>query len=169
MRSFRSDLSPRLSVALLSVLLVAAAIPAQSPDRAVGAELFRQFAGSDDTDAFLGHPGIRRQLERLLGPQLEHLQDNLNVRGSVDVIGGWLSVDGNAPHQGTLEEAVVCVSPYNLQVSAAILSQGSITAYTPGGTYDNLPRCVKDWITLANSGHKDRLEQPQNVSMAPGR
>jgi len=142
---------------------------AQGPADRPGAELLRQFAGSDDTDAFLGHPRIRPQLEQLLGTELEHLEDNLNVRGSVDVVGGWLSVDGNAPHQGTLEEAVVCVSPYNLQVSAAILSNGTITAYTRGGTYDNLPRCIKDWITLANSQHRDRLWQPPNVRMAEGR
>jgi hypothetical protein len=126
----------------------------------------QEFAGSDDTDAFLQHSRIRPQLEQLLGSELAHLEENLNVRGSVDVVGGWLSVDGNAPHQGTEEEAVVCVSPYNLQVAAAIFSNGIITAYVRGGTYDNLPRCVKDWITLANSAHKDRLEQPRNVRMA---
>jgi hypothetical protein len=129
----------------------------------------REFANSDDTDAFLRHARIRPQLEQLLGAELPHLEINLDVRGSVDVISGWLSVSGNAPHQGTIEEAIVCVSVYNLDVTAAILSDGIITAYARGSTYDNLPRCITDWITLANSGHKDRLEQPPNVRMAGGR
>jgi hypothetical protein len=118
---------------------------------------------------FLRHARIRPQLQQLLGGELEHLEQNLNVRGSVDLVGGWLSVDGNAPHQGTEEEAVVCVSSHNLQVAAAILSGGIITAYVRGSTYESLPRCVTDWITLANSARKDRLEQPQNVRMADTR
>ena len=52
------------------------------------------------------------------------------------------------------------------EVSAAIFSNGAVTAYSRGGGYDNLPICIKDWITQVNSGHKDRFEQPQNVRMA---
>ena len=152
--------------ALLAVMTLLKVGSAQTPAPTQGAELMREFANSDDTDAFLRHARIRPQLQQLLGAELPHLEINLDVRGSVDVISGWLSVIGNAPHQGTEEEAVVCVSAYNLEVTAAILSDGIITAYARGATYDNLPRCITDWITQANSGHKDRFEQPQNVRMA---
>jgi hypothetical protein len=142
---------------------------AQTPAPTPGAVLLKEYAGSYDTDAFLRDPRIRPQMEQLLGGELEHLEWNLNVKGSVDLIGGWLSISGNAPHQGTEEEAIVCVSTYNLEVSAAILSKGTVTAYARGGTYDAVPLCVKDWITQVNSQHKDRFDQPQNVRMAGGR
>ena len=134
-----------------------------------GQELLRQFAGSDDTDAFLRHELVRPQLVQLLGDELPHFERNLDVRGSVDLIGGMMSISGNAVHQGTEEEAVLCVSWYNLDMTAAIFSNGIVTAYSKGGTYDSLPLCIKDWITQVNSEHKDRFLQPPNVRMAPGR
>ena len=158
-----------LAPVLLVSVLVAGSNAAQNSAPTPGQELLREFAGSYDTDAFLRHPSFRPQLERLLGEELEHLEWNLNVKGSVDVIGGWLAVSGNAPHQGTEEEAIVCVSTYNLEVGAAILSKGTVTAYARDGTYDSLPLCVKDWITQVNSQHKDRFDQPQNVRMAGAR
>ena len=78
-------------------------------------------------------------------------------------------INGNAPHQGTEEEAVVCVSTYNLDATAAIYSKGIVTAYSRDKTYENLPRCIKDWITLVNSQHSDRVQQPKNVRMAGGK
>jgi len=156
-------------LAFWATLVLSGLALAQTPAPTPGQELLRQFAGSYDTDAFLGHPRIRPQLEQLLRAELEHLEWNLNVKGSVDLIGGWLAVNGNAPHQGTEEEAIVCVSTYNLEVGAAIYSKGTVTAYSRGGTYESLPLCVKDWITQVNSQHKDRFDQPQNVRMAGGR
>jgi len=156
--------------AFLSTLVLAfvlSGLPlAQSPDTDAGKQLLRDFAGSDDTDALLRHPKVRPQLQELLGSELPRLMGNLDVRGSVEVVGGDLSVSGNAPHQGTVEEAVVCISFYNMTVGAAIFSKGTITAYSRGKTYDSLPRCVRDWITQVNSEHQDRIHQPKNVRMA---
>jgi hypothetical protein len=153
--------------AFLSALVLAFVLPgvplAQSPAAGAGKQLLRDFAGSDDTDALLRHPQVRPQLQKLLGSELPHLMGNLDVRGSVDVVGGDLSISGNAPHQGTEEEAVVCISFYNVTVSAAIFSKGTITAYSRGKTYDSLPRCVTDWITQVNSERRDRFQQPKNV------
>lgn len=151
---------------LLLVLFVSGVALAQSPDPNAGKQLLLELAGSDDWDALLRHPKVRPQLQQLLGAALPHLRDNLNVSGSVDVVGGDLTVTGNAPHQGTEEEAVVCVSTYNLEVSAAIYSKGIVTAYSRKKTYDELSRCIKDWVTLVNSKHRDRVQQPKNVRMA---
>ena len=78
-------------------------------------------------------------------------------------------MNGNAPHQGTEEEAVVCINTYNLVASAAIYSKGIVTVFSHSQNYDNIPRCIKDWITLVNSQHRDRLNQPKNVRFAGGR
>ena len=78
-------------------------------------------------------------------------------------------MNGNAPHEGTEEEAAVCVSTYNLEVTAAIYSKGVVTVYSAKTSYDDLPRCIKDWITLVNSRHRDRAYQPGNVHIAGGK
>jgi hypothetical protein len=153
---------------LLTVHLSCSAF-AQSPAVAPRAELLREFAGSDNTDALLRHPLVRLQLQQLLRGDLAHLERNLNVKGPVDVIGGWLSISGNAPHGGTEQEAVVCVSTHNTEVVAAIYSSGIVTAFSRDGSYSNLPLCIKDWVTQANSRHKDRSQQPPNVRMAVGK
>ena len=96
---------------------------------------------------------------------MDHLLRNLNVRGAVDLSGETLSVNGNAPHQGTEEEAIVCVTvlPLKTIVEAAIFSKGAVTVFTRAEKYEYSSICIKDWITLANSGHADRFVQPANV------
>lgn len=132
-------------------------------DEAVQHAMIAKWAGNYDTDAFLRQPAVRSELQKLLGSELEHLMHNLNVRGPVDLSGQTLSVNGNAPHQGTEEEAIVCVTPGNLSVEAAILSKETVTVYTRAEKYEYASICIKDWITLANSRHADRFTQPSNV------
>jgi hypothetical protein len=127
--------------------------------------MIAKWAGSYNTEGFLKEPVVRGELQKLLGAELDHLLRNLNVRGAVDLSGETLSVNGNAPHQGTEEEAIVCatVLPLKTMVEAAILSKGAVTVYTREETYENASICIKDWITLVNSGHADRFVQPANV------
>lgn len=151
---------------LLGTVVGAHASAQNAAGSSPGAQLLRQYAGSYDTDGLLRHPRVRPQLQALLGTELPHLDRNLAVRGSVDVIGGELSIDGNAEHAGTEEEAVVCVSGDGPTVMAAILSGITITVYARATSYDEVSRCIKDWITQANSRHRDRLAQPGNVRLA---
>ncbi len=142
--------------------LVACAGTAQG-DEASQRAMINKWAGNYDTDAFLRLPAVRSELQKLLGPELEHLMHNLNVRGAVDLNGQTLSVNGNAPHQGTEEEAIVCVTSGSMAVEAAILSQDAVTVFTRAEKYEYAGLCIKDWITLANSRHTDRFVQPANV------
>lgn len=136
-------------------------------DEAGPRAMIAKWAGNDDTDAFLRLPGVRTELQTLLGSELGHLMHNLNVRGTVDLTGQTLSVNGNAPHQGTEEEAIVCVMAGSVVVEAAILSKETVTVFTRAANYESATLCIKDWITLANSRHADRFTQPANVRMVP--
>jgi hypothetical protein len=104
-------------------------------------------------------------LQKLLGAELDHLFRNLNVRGAVDLDDETLSISGNAPHQGTEEEAIVCTTVLSIKtiVEAGIFSKGAITVYSREKQYVNASICIKDWITQVNSGHKDRFVKPANV------
>jgi hypothetical protein len=157
-----------VGVAAMSIagILVGTAA-AQNEDAAARARAIRsmivKWAGNHDTDAFLRQPAVRSELQKLLGSELDHLMHNLNVRGAVDLNGQTLSVNGNAPHQGTEEEAIVCVGAGSMAVEAAILSKETVTVYTRAEKYEHASICIKDWITLANSRHADRFAQPANV------
>lgn len=137
--------------------------PAPAADVAGGKSLLQKYAGSYDTDALLSEPVVRNSLERLLGSEMKHLTRNLNVHGPVDLVSGSLSLSGNAAHGGGSEEAVLCVSTYNSTVSAAIFSRSTIAVFSEHPDYNSQDLCIKDWITLVNSGHRDRLEAPANV------
>lgn len=159
-------------IVVISAVAVFVNAPAvQSDDAAARASatqaMIVKWAGSYDTDAFLRLPAVRLELQKLLGSELKHLMHNLDVRGAVDLSGQTLSVNGNAPHQGTEEEAIVCVGAGNMAVEAAILSKETVTVYTHAEKYEYASICIKDWITLANSRHADRFAQPSNVRMVP--
>jgi hypothetical protein len=158
-RFFVAIIGISITIIRTAVLCAADAQPSDSAAKA----LMAKYANSYDTDALLREPAVHSQLQKLLGPQIAMLRHNLFVKGAVDVIGGALQVEGNAPHGGTEEEAVVCVSPMGPIVQAAIYSKGKFTVYAADGTYENLMRCIKDWITQVNSQHIDRLRQPENV------
>jgi hypothetical protein len=149
---------------LCAGVLQAAAATAQTREAAAKA-LMTKYAGNNDHAALLREAPVRAQLRKLTGAQLKHLERNLSVTGSIDVVGGALSVNGNAPHGGGEEEAVVCVAPHGPLVQAAIATQGKVTVFASDGSYDGLFRCIKDWITQLNSQHRDRMRQPTNVSV----
>lgn len=127
--------------------------------------IWYRYVGGHDTDALLNERHVRTSLQQLLGQELAHFLDNLDVRSPVDLVGSVLSVTGNAPRRGGEEEAVLCVSPYDNTVSAALFSAGTITIFSHAATYDAQSLCIKDWITQVNSGHRDRFVQPANVRM----
>jgi hypothetical protein len=154
----------------ISIFRAAASLAAEAqPSESAAKSWITKYANSYDTAGLLREPAVHSQLRTLLGPQIAKLMHNLDVKGAVDVIGGALKVEGNAPHGGTEEEAVVCVNPMGPIVQAAIYSKGKITVYAADGTYDNLMLCVKDWVTQVNSGHIDRLRQPKSVRVVKPR
>lgn len=123
------------------------------------------YVGSYESNQLLADPRVAPLLQRVAGDQLEHLRENINVLGPVDLVSGWLKLAGNAPHAGTEEEAVICINPDRVEVQAAIFSKGKIMVLSEQTDYMNLPLCIKDWITQVNSLHHDRMVRPSNVSL----
>ena len=120
--------------------------------------------GREDSDGLLKEPAVQAELKRLVGNQLPKLMQNINVRGTIAFDGGSLVISGNSPHKGGEEEGVVCVSPHAPGlVEAGLYSRGKITVFGTAAKCEYLSLCVKDWITQANSGHRDRFAQPKNV------
>jgi hypothetical protein len=171
-RLFNAVLLTALGVALMSAPTVTQAqTPQQQQAKAREAQAkaliakYTSSAGWEDSDGLLKEPAVRAELQRVVGPQLPKLMQNINVHSPI-AFDGSFKISGNAPHKGTEEEGVVCVNPYAPSlVEAAIFSRGKITVFAAAEKYEYLSVCVKDWITQVNSGHRDRTTQPKNVSV----
>jgi hypothetical protein len=124
-----------------------------------------KYAGSYNGHILLDEPEVQTALVKMLGDNLAHFFTNLDVRGSIDLIAGSLSLSGNAMHRGGEEEAVLCVATYDSAVSAALFTGGNITVFSRHADYGLQSQCIKDWITQVNSAHRDRLSQPGNVQI----
>ena len=146
-----------LAIGILALAIATAAVRAQTPPP------LRKYVGSPDYPALLKEPAVKANLQAVVGKQLPALLRNISVTGDVDRIGGALAIVGNAPHKGGEEEGVICVSEHDGKVEAAIFSRSRITVFAKDKSYEYLMLCIKDWITQANSGHRDRFKQPGNV------
>jgi hypothetical protein len=158
------------NLAATLAILCAVGLPARASGadaEAAAKAMIARYVATWDIDAFFADPAVRPELQALLGPALSTLRRNLSVTGNIEYVGASLTIRGNAPHRGTEEEAIVCVQPYGPapRVHAAIFSEGAVTIYTRESRYSFLTECIKDWITLVNSRHVNRMTQPPNVRM----
>ena len=164
-------LAPIACAAVAALALLAATGALAQAGGAASRPLMKKYIGNPDTDALLREPSVRAPLEAMLGKQMPRLIANLNVRSDVELIGGALALSGNAAHGGGIEEAIVCIADHGPAplVEAAIFSRGKVTVFAKAQQYEYLTRCVKDWITQVNSGHRDRTTQPKNVQVIVAR
>jgi beta-lactamase class D len=127
---------------------LAEATPAGTLPRADHERLLA-YAGSYDTEAFLADKLVGPPLARLLGRELAHLKNNINVRGEAMYASGVVYVEGNAPHQGGLEHGFVGIEVHSGTIHAAMLTQGKIVLYSSSRQpldKNALPTALRDWV-----------------------
>ena len=123
----------------------------------------KKYVGTYDAELLLNEASVNKSITNLLNEESKHLKNNLSVRGQVNSIDGFLSVSGNAPHQGTEEEAIVCIGSSPENIHAAIFSKGSITIYTKEEQYNYVPKCITGWVTNVLSEY--RFNKPEQVKL----
>ena len=108
----------------------------------------------------------------MMGKDYEHLNTNLMVTGPVDLISGSIVIEGNAPHQGGDEMAILDINLYTGIIRTAIYSRNKIIIYSDQEEYSNfidknkyehLPISILDWIAVVNTKLAYRINKPQNV------
>jgi hypothetical protein len=119
--------------------------PIQPLPEAARARLLRYIA-SEDTDAFLADSLFVPRLNRLLGAELPHLRQNIDVRGSVAYNSGMVYVTGNAPHHGGEEHGFIGIETYSGRICAAVYSGGRFDVYGAGTDRDGVPVALREWI-----------------------
>jgi len=105
-----------------------------------------RYIASDDTDAFLADPLVGPRLERLLGTELAHLRQNIDVRGSVAFSSGMVYVVGSAAHHGGEEHGFVGIEAYSGRVCAAVYSGTRFDVYGVGTDRNSIPVTLREWI-----------------------
>ncbi|HXC52922.1 MAG TPA: hypothetical protein VN634_18695 [Candidatus Limnocylindrales bacterium] len=124
---------------------VAAAHAGDEPRTDAQKTALAKYVGSYELAKFLKDPLVARELKHVVGAELKHLENNLSVMGPIALTGGTLSTDGNAPHMGGEENAVLCVDAGRNTVNAAMLSGGKVRVYSRQSSFDALPACIKEW------------------------
>lgn len=96
--------------------------------------------GGYDYEPVLNDTLVAGNIARLLGDAAPVLRANLGVHAAIDLIAGNLVLQGNAPHQGYEEEAMLWLRVYDGAVMAALLHAGTFYLYAAPGEWEYLPR-----------------------------
>ncbi len=103
-----------------------------------------KYVGTYRYEPILDDPRVAAALSELLGDEVSHLIDNLQVRGPVNMYGPGLVLVGQKPHEGDRERATVVVDMYNGRVHALIFSEGTVTVYSMEKSYAFLPHAIRE-------------------------
>jgi hypothetical protein len=151
-------------VILLQATVFMRQVPAQANCEGKWARL-SAYAGSYDTDAVLDDSDVKAAISKMLGTEAEHFLANLSVRGTADLIGCNLVIEGNADHAGGEEHALLVVELASGTVTAGMLTAGRFKIYTSGVDYSAVPIVLKDWMAVVSSGFNFRFDAPANADV----
>jgi hypothetical protein len=106
-----------------------------------------RYIGTPQYDKVFDDPHVKAALERQLGPEVRRLKRNMQSRGPIDFISGYLVIVGIRPHVGNEHNAIVAVQIHDGEVIAGIFTQGKYTLYTrKSDTYIEVPQPVWNWV-----------------------
>lgn len=117
-----------------------------------------KYVGTHKHEEIMNDPYVRGKLDAMMGSQVAHLKENMNVAGPVDLTSGCLAMGGNAPHEGGSEESQLYVCLYNGDIHAAILSDGKIKVFSDASQYTYMPFGLRQWINHA--AYNQQTPQP---------
>ena len=112
-----------------------------------------RYIGSDDYETVFNDPFVRRAMKDLLGNNVSLFLRNIQVRGPIGFEGFGLVLDGNKPHEGDKESAVLIVDLYDGEIHAGIMSKGKITVYSKALRYAHLPIAIRQWVQWQVNHH----------------
>lgn len=143
-------------VLAVAVLAVAPSIRAEDIDWKKGAlQHLARYIGTYDYEAVLDDPAVRAALMKRAGAHTDRIVANLQTRGPIDFIDGYLVLTGLAPHRGGEEEATVWIRIYDGEVRAALLHAGTMTLFAPEQHFHYLPKLLRAFLVPRNAGVYD--------------
>ena len=116
-----------------------------------------QFIGTTNYEAVFDDSFVRRAMEKLLGDNVSHLLQNMEVRSPIESEGPELAFWGNKAHEAHLENAILIVDIYDGTIHAGIFSNGQTTIFSkvdketadyfqPEVVYGFLPEALRRWV-----------------------
>jgi hypothetical protein len=154
----------------LALLAVADAANAACPGRFA---YLAKYVG-EIPDSALIDPAISSRMTDLMGTQVRRLKTNLSAAVPVALINCELVVEGNAPHQGGQQNAMLSFNLYDGIMTVAILEGDRILVratkhrHRDPSNYSHLPAHVRDWIYVA-ANHFSLARNAPGERHAPAR
>ncbi len=116
-----------------------------------------RYIGTTKYEAVFNDPFVRRAMEKLLGYNVSHLLQNMEVRSPIESEGSELALWGNKAHEAHLENAILIVDIYDGTIHAGIFSNGQTTIFSrvdketsdyfePEVVYGFLPGALRQWV-----------------------
>ncbi len=116
-----------------------------------------RYIGTTKYEAVFNDPFVRRAMEKLLGDNVSHLLQNMEVRSPIESEGSELALWGNKAHEAHLENAILIVDIYDGTIHAGIFSNGQTTIFSkvdketgdyfePEVVYGFLPEALRRWV-----------------------
>jgi hypothetical protein len=127
--------------------------PCDSAPAVKGEEISRNFdCYASETDntydlkSIIQIPAVRARLRRGLGDLYQTFLINLTVRGPWRLIDNCLAIQGNAPHRGDTDRAILALCRGQNHVYAALLTDGAFILLAPKMTADRLPTPIRGFL-----------------------
>ena len=116
-----------------------------------------QYVGTYNFEAIFDDPFVRRAMEELLGDNVSHLLQNMEVRSPIESEGPELALWGNKAHEAHLENGILVINVRDGTIHAGIFSNGQTTIFSrvdketsdyfePEVVYGFLPGALRQWV-----------------------
>jgi hypothetical protein len=89
---------------------------------------------------------VQSEVRKLLKKDFLLFTDNIMVASPGEIKGDYYVGDGNAPHQGTTEHAILCINLYNGKIYAAVFHKGEKITIYGAKSLSYVPGPMQDWI-----------------------
>ncbi len=157
------------------MLLAVLALPSPAFAACEGKFAARAKYAGNYPDGFLRDAAIKSRIQTLLGPAMRRFLESLQVSGPVALIDCELTVEGNAPHEGGIQNAILSFNLSNGAMTAGLLDHGRVTivtsevSATKPSNYSYLPAHVRDWAFVAINGFRARGTPPAGIIVLPSK
>lgn len=110
-------------------------------------------------DLLVNNKIVQSEVRKLLKKDFLHFTDTLSVANVGEIKGNYYIGQGNAPHQGTTENGILCIDLYNGEVYAAMLREGEKIIFYGVKNREYIPQPMEEWINYISMNYNHNIWQ----------
>jgi hypothetical protein len=119
-----------------------------------------QYAGKmHPYDLLVNNKIVQSEVRKILKKDFLNFTDNISVASVGEVKDSYYIGQGNAPHQGTTENGILCIDLYNGEVYAAMLRKGEKIILYGLKNRESIPQPMAEWINYISMNYNHNIWQ----------